>query len=59
LVLSGGAAGNRGFTAVENDLSMTGELFADPNAATYARGSVTTERVLIVYIRSLNSWPRA
>ena len=45
LVLSGGAAGNRGFTAVENDLAMTGELFANPNAATYARGQLFNDRM--------------
>jgi len=47
-LLSGGAAGNRGFTAVENDLAMTGELFADPNAATYARGQLFNDRMYTI-----------
>ena len=47
-LLSGGAAGNRGFTAVENDLAQTGELFADPNAATYARGQLFNDRMYTI-----------
>jgi hypothetical protein len=58
LVLSGGAAGNRGFTAVENDLAMTGELFADPNAATYARGQLFNDRMYTIKTLSVVTLPR-
>jgi hypothetical protein len=38
------AAGNRGFGAAENDGGVVGELLADPNAATHARGNVFADR---------------
>jgi len=38
------AAGNRGFGAAENDAGIVGELLADPNAATHARGNVFADR---------------
>ena len=56
-LLSGGAAGNRGFTAVENDLAMTGELFADPNAATYARGQLFNDRMYTIKSLSVVTLP--
>ena len=56
-LLSGGAAGNRGFTAVENDLAMTGELFADPNAATYARGQLFNDRMYTIKTLSVVQLP--
>jgi hypothetical protein len=58
VLLSVGAAGNRGFTAVENDLAMTGELFADPNAATYARGQLFNDRMYTVKTLSVVTLPR-
>jgi hypothetical protein len=58
LVLSDGAAGNRGFTAVENDMAMTGELFADPNAATYARGQLFNDRMYTIKTLSVVTLPR-
>jgi hypothetical protein len=57
-LLSGGAAGSRGFTAVENDLAMTGELFADPNAATYARGQLFNDRMYTIKTLSVVTLPR-
>jgi hypothetical protein len=45
-----GRAGNRGFGASENDLGIVGELFADPNAATHARGNLFSDRQYTVKI---------
>ncbi len=39
-----GAAGNRGFGPAENDAGIVGELLADPNATTQARGNVFADR---------------
>ena len=58
LVLTDAAAGNRGFTAVENDLAAIGELFADPNAATYARGQLFTDRMYTIKTLSVVTLPR-
>ena len=41
---SEGLSANRGFRAVENDASLVGELYTDPNARTYAQGRLFTER---------------
>ena len=41
---SEGLSANRGFTAIENDDAVIGEVFADPNARTYAQGRLFTER---------------
>jgi len=57
VLLSAGAAGNRGYTAVENDLAMTGELFADPNAATYARGQLFNDRMYTIKTLSVITLP--
>jgi len=45
-----GLAGNRGFGPSENDLGIVGELFADPNAATHARGNLFSDRQYTVKI---------
>ena len=45
-----GRAGNRGFGAGENDLGVIGELFADPNAGTHARGNLFSDRQYTVKI---------
>jgi hypothetical protein len=42
--ITSGPAGNRGFGPTENDQSVAGELFADPNAATFARGRLFSDR---------------
>ena len=41
---SGGWASNRGFRYNENDIAVLGEVFADPNANTFAKARVFTER---------------
>ncbi len=39
-----GSSANRGFRATENDQDALGELFTDPNAATFARGRLFGDR---------------
>jgi hypothetical protein len=41
---SEGLAGNRGFLATENDESVLGDVFIDPNSRTFAQGRTFTER---------------
>ena len=41
---SEGLSANRGFQATENDQGVLGEVFVDPNARTFARGRLFTER---------------
>jgi hypothetical protein len=41
---SAGWASNRGFRYNENDIGVLGEVFADPNANTFAKARVFTER---------------
>jgi hypothetical protein len=41
---SEGLAANRGFGPLENDVSVLGEVFIDPNARGFAQGRVFTER---------------
>ena len=43
-----GSGGNRGFRAVENDQDALGELFTNPNAATYARGRLFADRAYTI-----------
>jgi len=43
-----GSGGNRGYTAIENDQSMPGELFTNPNAGTYARGRLFNDRAYTI-----------
>lgn len=43
-----GPGGNRGYTAIENDQSMLGELFTNPNSATYARGRLFNDRAYTI-----------
>lgn len=43
-----GAGGNRGFTALENDQSVLGELFTNPNALTNARGRLFNDRAYTI-----------
>src|SRR5262249_14388444 len=42
--LASGPAANRGFGPLENDQAIVGELWSDPNAATFARGRLFTDR---------------
>jgi hypothetical protein len=41
---SEGLSANRGFQAAENDQGVLGEVFVNPNARTFARGRLFTER---------------
>jgi hypothetical protein len=43
-----GSGGNRGYTAIENDQAMPGELFTNPNASTYARGRLFNDRAYTI-----------
>ena len=52
-----GSGGNRGFTAIENDPSVAGELFANPNASTYARGRLFNDRAYTIKAASRISLP--
>jgi hypothetical protein len=39
-----GSGGNRGFTALENDQGVLGERLENPNASTYSRGRLFSDR---------------
>jgi hypothetical protein len=64
-VLRGGAtaaiavasAANRGFGPLENDQSLAGELFANPNAATFARGRLFNDRAYTVKLAGVYKFP--
>lgn len=43
-----GSGGNRGFTAIENDPGVPGELFTNPNAQSYARGRLFNDRAYTI-----------
>ena len=43
-----GSGGARGFRAAENDQDVLGELFTNPNAQTFARGRVFSERAYVI-----------
>jgi hypothetical protein len=43
-----GQGGNRGYGPLENDQDQPGELFTNPNAATYARGRLFTDRAFTI-----------
>jgi hypothetical protein len=53
-----GRAGNRGFGPGENDLGVVGELFADANAVTHARGNLFSDRQYTVKIAGVQRFPR-
>lgn len=65
LLLAGGAtadiaqasATNRGFGAIENDELALGELFLNPNAATYARGRLFVDRGFTIKLRGIYRFP--
>jgi hypothetical protein len=52
-----GSGGNRGFRAIENDPDVTGELFANPNAATYARGRLFGDRAYTIKWTTVYRFP--
>jgi hypothetical protein len=55
--LSEGSGGNRGYGPRENDQDAPGELFANPNAATYARGRLFTDRGFTIKWTTLYRMP--
>ena len=54
-----GSGGNRGYTAIENDQSMLGELFTDPNASTYGRGRLFNDRAYTIKSMAIVDLPFA
>jgi hypothetical protein len=52
-----GSGGNRGFRAVENDQDMTGELLTNPNALTYARGRLFSDRAYTIKWTTVYRFP--
>jgi hypothetical protein len=52
-----GSGGNRGYTAIENDQSMIGELFTNPNAMTNARGRLFNDRAYTIKALSIVELP--
>jgi len=53
------SAANRGFGPLENDQSLVGELTADPNASTFARGRPFTDRAYTAKVTAVYRLPRA
>lgn len=47
-----GPASGRGYTALENDQTLTGEVLVDPNASTYARGRLFNDRAYTIKVMS-------
>ena len=43
-----GSGGNRGYGPLENDQDIPGELFTNPNAASYARGRLFSDRAFTI-----------
>ena len=52
-----GSGGNRGYGPLENDQDMPGELFTNPNAATYARGRLFSDRAFTIKWTTLYRFP--
>ncbi len=55
---TGGSAANRGFQANENDPGVVGELFTDPNAATFARGRLFADRAFTAKLTVVYRFPK-
>ena len=53
------SAANRGIGPLENDQGLVGELTADPNAATFARGRPFTDRAYTAKVTAVYRLPRA
>jgi hypothetical protein len=54
---SSGPAMARGFLASENDRGIPGDLYLDPNAFTYARGSFFADRSYTIKVAGVYRWP--
>jgi len=52
-----GLAADPGFLATENDPGVVGDLFTDPNAATYARGRLFGDRAYTIKITGVYRFP--
>ena len=55
--LAEGSGGSRGYGPRENDPAVPGELFANPNAATYARGRLFSDRGFTIKWTTLYRMP--
>jgi hypothetical protein len=55
---SGGWASNRGYKYNENDIAVLGEVFTDPNANTFAKARVFTERGYTLHASGVYHFPR-
>jgi TonB dependent receptor len=51
------SGGNRGFRAFENDQDTIGELFTNPNALTYARGRLFSDRAYTIKWTTVYRFP--
>jgi hypothetical protein len=54
---SEGLSANRGFRPTENDYGVIGEVFTNPNAATYAQGRNFTERGYTIKTAAVYQFP--
>ena len=53
-----GSAGNRGYGPLKNDQDVAGEQFTNPNAATFGRGRLFTDRAFTVKWTTVYRFPR-
>ncbi len=53
-----GSGGNRGFRATENDQDASGELFTNPNASTFARGRLFSDRAYVIKWTTVYRFPQ-
>jgi hypothetical protein len=52
-----GSAGNRGYGPLENDQDAAGDQFTDPNAATFARGRLFSDRAFTIKWTTVYRFP--
>jgi hypothetical protein len=53
-----GSAANRGYGPLENDQDLVGELSTDPNAATFARGRLFSDRAFTIKWSTTYRFPK-
>jgi hypothetical protein len=53
-----GSAANRGYGPLENDQDLVGELSTDPNAATFARGRLFSDRAFTIKWTTTYRFPK-
>ena len=56
--MANGSAANRGYGPLENDQDVTGELLTDPNATTFARGRLFSDRAFTIKWSAIYSFPK-